>query len=152
MRYATGLRSYNGEHMNRMLCVLCAVVMIAASPFSSAQAQSPKEDVPVIKGDAGPCSLALTVLGVDGKPAYAAKVKVHIAYGFGKFHRLDLEAGTNSDGRVTFAGLPQRVSRPPLEFRATKEEWTGIVTYDPSVECQAKRDITLEKPKAPDTQ
>ena len=150
MRYTKGPRSYNGEYMNRILCVLWAIVMVAASPFSSAQAQSPKEDVPVIKGDAGPCSLALTVLGVDGKPAYAAKVKVHIAYGFGRFHRLDLEAGTNSDGKVTFAGLPRRVSRPPLEFHASKEEWAGIVTYDPSVECQAKRDITLEKPKAPD--
>ena len=146
-----GLHSYNGKHMNRMFCVLCSIVMVAASPFSWAQTQSSKEEVPVIKGDVGPCSLALTVIGGDGKPAYAAKVKVHIAYGFGRFHRLDLEAGTNSDGKVTFAGLPQRVSRPPLEFHASKDEWLGIATYDPSVECEGKRDITLEKQKAPDT-
>ncbi len=136
--------------MNRMLSVLCSIV-ISAVPCSWAQAQPSKEEVPVIKGGAGPCSLALTVTGEDGKPAYAAKVKVHIAYGFGGFHRLDLEAGTNSDGKVAFTGLPQRVSRPPLEFHASKDEWIGIATYDPSLECEAKRDITLEKPKAPDT-
>jgi hypothetical protein len=136
--------------MNRMLSVLCSIVISAAS-CSWAQAQSSKEEVPVIKGGAGPCSLALTVMGEDGRPAYAAKVKVHIAYGFGGFHRLDLEAGTNSDGKVAFAGLPQRVSRPPLEFHASKNDWIGIATYDPSLECEAKRDITLEKAKAPDT-
>lgn len=137
--------------MNRMLCVLCSVVISAAAPYSWAQAQSSREEVPVIKGGAGPCSVALTVTGADSKPTYAATVKVHIAYGFGGFHRLDLEAGTNSDGKVAFTGLPQRVSRPPLEFHASKDEWIGIATYDPSLECQARRDITLEKPKAHDT-
>ena len=65
--------------------------------------------------------------------------------------RLDLEAGTNSDGKVKFAGLPARVQRPPLEFQASKDEFRGIVTYDPSTECQAKHDITLEKSKPPDS-
>jgi hypothetical protein len=130
---------------------VCSIVISAAAPCSWAQGQSAKEEVPVVKGGAGPCSLALTVMGADGKPTYAATVKVHIAYGFGGFHRLDLEAGTNSDGKVAFNGLPQRVSRPPLEFHASKDEWIGIATYDPSLECQAKRDITLEKPQAPDT-
>jgi hypothetical protein len=42
----------------------------------------------------GVCSLEVTVLGPDSKPVYAASVKVHIAYGFGGFHKLDLEVGT----------------------------------------------------------
>ena len=88
--------------------------------------------------------------GPDGKPVYAAKIKVHIVYGFGGILRLDLEAGTNSDGKVKFAGLPARVQRPPLEFHGSKDEFTGIAAFDPSTECQAKHDITLEKPKAQD--
>jgi hypothetical protein len=64
--------------------------------------------------------------------------------------RLDLEAGTNSDGKVKFAGIPARVERPPLEFHASKDEIAGIVAVDPSTECQAKHDITLEKSKAQD--
>jgi hypothetical protein len=106
--------------------------------------------VPIIEGGAGPCSLELTVVGADGKPVYAATVKVHIAYGFGGMRKLDLEAGTNSDGKVKFAGLPARVQRPPLEFQASKDEFKGIAAFDPSTECQGKHDITLAKSKAPD--
>jgi hypothetical protein len=90
------------------------------------------------------------VIGADGKPVYAATVKVHIAYGFGGMRRLDLEAGTNSEGKVKFAGLPARVQRPPLELYASKDEFRGVVAFDPSTECQAKHDITLEKSKAQD--
>jgi len=100
-------------------------------------------------GGAGPCSIELTATAADGKPAYAATVKVHIAYGFGGFHRLDLEAGTNADGKVRFIGLPSRVRQPPLEFRASKDQLAGVTTYDPSQECQAKRDLVLKRPDPP---
>jgi len=89
-------------------------------------------------------------VGTDGKPVYAATVKVHVKYGFGGMRRLDLEAGTNSDGKVKLAGLPARVQRPPLEFHASKDEFRGVATFDPSTECQAKREIAMEKPKALD--
>jgi hypothetical protein len=134
--------------MNRMLRVLCSIVV--AIPLLS-EAQSHNEKVPVIQGGAGPCSLELTVMGADGKPAYAATVKVHIAYGFGAMRRLDLEAGTNSDGKVKFTGLPRRVARPPLEFHASKDEFEGVAAFDPSTECQAKHDVTLGKSKAQDS-
>ena len=101
-------------------------------------------------GGAGPCSLELTVSGADAKPVYNATVKVHITYGFGGFHHLDLQAGTNSDGKVKFTGLPSRVHRPPLEFDAAKDQLEGTVMYDPSAECQAKHDLKLEKPKPPE--
>jgi hypothetical protein len=135
--------------MNRTLRVLCSI--LAAVPLlSRAQAPAPNEKVPVIQGGAGPCSLELEIRGTDGKPVYAATVKVHIAYGFGGMRKLDLEAGTNSDGKVKFAGLPGRVQRPPLEFHASKDEFTGVAAFDPSKECEARHDITLEKPKAQD--
>jgi hypothetical protein len=141
--------SYNNEGMNRMLRVLCCIV-VAVPMLSRAQAPAPSEKVPAIDGGAGPCSIELTVRGMDGKPVYAATVKVHIKYGFGGIRRLDLEAGTNSDGRVKFSGLPARVQRPPLEFHASKDELMGVAAFDPSTECQSKREITLEKSKAPD--
>lgn len=141
------LRSYNCADMNRLLRVLCSL-LVAFPLLSVAQGQSHNEKVPVMDGGAGPCSLELTVTGADGKPVYAATVKVHIAYGFGGMRRLDLEAGTNSDGKVKFAGLPARVHRSPIEFHASKDEFDGVAAYDPSTECQAKHDITLEKSKA----
>jgi hypothetical protein len=131
-----------------MIRALCFILV--AAPLLSAQAQSNTEKVPVMDGGVGPCSLEMTVTGADGKPVYAATVKVHIAYGFGGIRKLDLEAGTNSDGKVKFTGLPARVHQPPLEFRASKDEFEGAVAYDPSVECQAKHDISLGKSKVPE--
>lgn len=133
-----------------MLGVLCSI-LVAAPLLSRAQSPAPDEKVPVMDGGAGRCSLEVTVSGVDRKPVYAATVRVHVKYGFGGMRRLDLEAGTNSNGKVKFAGLPARVQRPPLEFHASKDELEGAVSFDPSSECHALRNITLEKPKAQDT-
>ncbi len=100
-------------------------------------------------GALGPCSLEVTVVGPDSKPIYAAKVQVHIAYRFGGFHKLDLEVGTDSDGKAKFTGLPARVRRPPLEFDATKDDLSGTLNYDPATKCVAKEQIALQKdPKA----
>ncbi len=96
-------------------------------------------------GGAGPCSLELTVTDGHGKGVYAATVKVHMAYGFAGIRKLDLEAGTNTDGKVKFTGLPAKVHNPPLEFHATKDQLTGLASYNPASECQAKHDISLEK-------
>jgi len=101
----------------------------------------------VIDGGAGPCALQLTVTTVEGKAVYDAKVKVHIAYRFGGFHKLDLDAGTNAEGKVTFVGLPAKIRRPPLEFQASKDQLVGVLMYDPANDCQAKHTITLDKPK-----
>lgn len=134
--------------MNRLFRVLCSLLLTV--PLLSA-AQSTNEKIPVIQGGAGSCSIELTVRGADGMPVYAATVHVHIKYGFGGMRRLDLEAGTNSDGKVKFAGLPARVQRPPLEFHATKDEFSGMAAFDPSTECQAKHDITMGKSETQDS-
>jgi hypothetical protein len=149
--------------MKRTRQVRCCLFMLAGviGLLGATQAQSNQQtaasqasaaavhQMPVMDGAAGPCSLELTATTPDGKPVYDATIKVHIAYGFGGFRKLDLQAGTNVDGKVKFTGLPSRVRRPPLEFLASKEQLVGTVTYDPGVECQAKHDLVLDKPKAP---
>lgn len=59
----------------------------------------------------GPCTADFTITGDDDKPVYAAKVRVHIAYGWMNLHKFDLEVGTNSDGRARFIGLPKIPSK-----------------------------------------
>jgi hypothetical protein len=113
---------------------------------ASAPTASP-QTVPVMDGEAGPCSLDLMVTA-DGKPVAAAKVKVHISYGFAGIRRLDLEAYTSNDGKVKFVGLPARVHRPPLEFRAAKGELAGIAVYNPQSECHAQHELTLVQHKS----
>lgn len=152
--------------MKRTRQVRCWLFMLAGAVglLGATQAQSNQQtavsqpspeavhQIPVMDGGAGPCSLELTATAPDGKPVYDATIKVHIAYGFGGFRKLDLEAGTNVDGKVKFTGLPSRVRRPPLEFLASKDQLVGSVTYDPGVECQAKHDLVLDKAKAPASQ
>ena len=111
----------------------------------AASSPLPAQAVPVIDGGAGPCSVELTVTTEGAKPVEGADVKVHIAYGFAGIRRLDLEAYTGTQGKVKFTGLPGRVHQPPLEFHAVKGPATGMATYDPQIECQAKHDITLDQ-------
>ena len=119
--------------------ILCCLFLLASLAHSA-------PDVPVMDGGAGACSLELLVTTADGNPVQAATVKVHIAYGFAGIRRLDLEAGTNAEGKLKFIGLPSRVHRPPLEFHASKGLLAGLATYNPAAECQAKHQIVLDTP------
>jgi hypothetical protein len=145
--------------MNKTLGAVCTVLIALAVSAQTKSSQNPSggkpaadAQIPVIDGAVGPCSLELTILGADAKPVYDATVKVHITYGFGGFHRLDLQAGTNSDGKVKFTGIPAKVHNPPLEFEATKDQLQGSLNYDPLSECHASHDLNLEKSKPQDQQ
>ena len=130
---------------------LLSILAIVSSNFAQSPSPTPTppaQEVPVIDGGVGPCSVEFTVTDANAKPQYAATVKVHIAYGFAGVRKLDLEAGTNTNGKVKFKGLPAKVHNPPLEFNAVKDDLTGMSTYNPATECEAKHDIMLEKPKA----
>ena len=110
------------------------------------ESASPPQPVTTIDAALGRCSLDLAVVTADGKPALDASVKVHIAYGFGGFRKLDLEAGANAEGKVKFTGLPASVRRPPLLFHAfTRDRFTGDAEYDPAAQCHAQRTITVTK-------
>jgi hypothetical protein len=100
--------------------------------------------VPVLDGGAGPCSADFTITDSAGAPVYAAKIKVHIAYRFGSFHKLDLELSTNVDGKARVTGLPNRVKRG-LNFQASEGDRTGEAAVDPSTTCNATLTIPLQK-------
>ena len=131
--------------------ILACLTFFIVIAFATGQSQSPSQPaqkIPTIDGGIGPCSLLLTVLTPEGKPVLGADVKVHIAYGFGGFHKLDLEAYTNADGKLKFTGLPSRVHQPPLTFEASKDDRAGIATYDPAAECEAHHDLPLDRQKS----
>jgi len=116
---------------------------------SAALAQTPDpHSIPAIDAGIGPCTADFTITDSDSKPVYAAKIKVHIAYGFGSFHKLDLEVGTNVDGKARFTGLPNR-TKHGLFFQASESDRTGDAFDDPSKTCQAQFPITLRKPLTP---
>src|ERR1700722_3544629 len=149
--------------MNRTLPVICGILLIVptfgllsnaqtpstqqtapASPSATGQAPQP---IPVMDGEAGACTLALTITTGRGIPVYAAIIRVHLAYGFAGIRKLDLQAGTNWEGKVRFVGLPSKIRGAPVEFRATKDQLAGIALFDPQLECQGRHDILIDTPQ-----
>jgi hypothetical protein len=130
--------------------VLASAFLILVSTLIPAQTQQPAQprqadDIPVTDGSSGPCSVEFTVTDSDGKPVYAARIDFHIAYGFVGARKLDMGVYTNAQGKAKFTGIPAKVRKPPIEFRATKEDLIGLATVDPATECQAKHDIVMAK-------
>ena len=126
--------------------LLTLTLALSTSIFSqTAPTKSPDpKAVPVIDGGIGPCSADFTVVDSAGAAVYAAKVKVHIAYGFMNVRKLDLELGTNIDGKARFTGLPDRLKHG-LYFYASEGDRAGEAFDDPTDTCKAQFTITLVK-------
>ncbi len=131
-----------------------AFLILGVTLLFAAQAQQPAQpqqadDIPVTDGGSGPCSVEFSVTGADAKPVYAARIDVHMEYGFAGLHKLDLGGYTNAQGKARFTGIPAKVKNPPIEFHAKKDDLVGMATMDPAKECQSKHDIVLAKAKPP---
>jgi hypothetical protein len=130
-------------------CVVLALsgwLLLSGQTQQPAQPQQP-DDIPATDAQSGPCSIELSVTGLDGKPVYAARIDYHTTYGFMGTHKLDMGVYTNAQGKAKFTGIPAKVKKPPIEFHATKEDLVGVATMDPAAECQAKHDIVMDKKK-----
>jgi hypothetical protein len=123
--------------------VVFGLVLLSAQARQPAQPQA--DDVPATDAESGPCSIELSVTGTDGKPVYAVRIDYHAAYGFMGTHKLDMTVYTNAQGKARFTGIPAKVKKPPIEFRATKDDLVGLATMDPAGECQARHDIVMDK-------
>ena len=126
--------------------VIMGTLVFAVQAQQPAQPQQP-DDIPVTDGTSGPCSIELTVTDSDGKPVYAARIDVHLAYGAFGAHKLDMGVYTNAQGKAKFTGIPAKVKKPPVEFNAKKDDLVGLATMYPATECQAKHDIVMDKKK-----
>lgn len=120
--------------------MVCCVLLIGSVCLAAAQAP----EVPKVDGGVGACWVDFTVTA-DRKPVYNARVHVLVRYGL--VHKIDLEVGTNSDGKARVAGIPQKVKKPPLVFDIRKNQAVATVQHDPATDCHASYDVAL--PSAP---
>jgi len=109
-------------------------------------AAAPKPDLAVISARLGPCAADFVVTDANGAPLYAATIHVRIRYGFLGLKRMDLEVGTNSEGKARVEGLP--VSARPLTYDITSAGMKATVEQELSTHCQATYPVTL-KERAP---
>jgi len=149
-RFSPAPRKWRTTRLLGSVVSLAALFVLAGTPVlsqNSATQPDPKA-VPTIDGGIGPCSADFTINDASGAPVYAAKVKVHIAYGFINVRKLDLELGTNSDGKARFTGLPDRIKHG-IYFKASEGSRTGEAFDDPANNCKAQFTITLREQDAP---
>jgi len=126
-----------------LILILLAASAPAVSQTAAAPAPDPKS-VPVIDGALGPCSADFTATDSAGAPVYDAKIRVHIAYRFMSLRKLDLEIGTNADGKACFTGLPDRIKHG-LYFRTSQGDRSAETFDDPANTCKAQFTVVLEK-------
>jgi hypothetical protein len=109
------------------------------APAQTAPPVDPKT-ITEIDAGLGPCSADFTVNDSSGSPIYNARIRLHIAYGRLNLHKLDLEAGTNANGKARFIGLPDK-SKEGLFFRASAGARETSVFDNPAQTC--KKDFTV---------
>ena len=123
----------------RILSTAAIFALVGSLMSLQAQQTPDPHQVPVMDGEAGPCSVAFTVTDAKGAPVYDARIKVHIAYGFAGVRKLDLEAATNVDGKTQFKGLPEKVKGGTLIFHASQGKRDGSAVYDPAKSCNGQQ-------------
>jgi hypothetical protein len=130
--------------------LLVVIVLSFPALSQTGPTQPDPKTVPALDGGIGPCSADFIITDANGAPVYAAKVKVHIAYGFINVRKLDLELGTNADGKARFTGLPDRIKHG-IYFKASEGNRTGEAFDDPANTCKAQFTITLREQDATKT-
>jgi hypothetical protein len=141
----------NKKPLQKRALLLALFACTASIAFPQASAPSPNPAptdpahvVPVLDGGIGPCTADFTITDSAGAPVYAAKIKVHIAYGFMNVRKLNLELGTNVDGKARFTGLPDRIKHG-LYFEASEGDRSAETFDDPTNTCKAQFTVTLLK-------
>ena len=108
-----------------------------------ARALPKQAPVPEVHAGLGPCSVDFTVSQSLNQPLYDAQISVSIAYGFMGMKKMDLQIGTNSEGKARFEGLPAKVHNPPLAFVVKHKGRTKTVEYWPQVQCHGQYSVMM---------
>jgi hypothetical protein len=124
------------------LVVLFLALFLNLSALAAAPAD-PKT-IAVVDAGLGPCTADFTTTDAAGQPIYAANIRVRITYGFMNFHKLDLQAGTNAEGKARFIGLPSS-PKQGLFFLASEGDREGSAFDDPGKTCKTQFTIVLRK-------
>ena len=118
------------------------MLALIAFVFIAAQEPAKPADLSVIEARLGPCAADFTVTGADGKPVYAATIHVRIRYGFLSLKRMDLEVGTNSDGKARIDTLPASARR--LVYDITKDDKKASVEQNLATTCRGTHNVSLK--------
>jgi hypothetical protein len=125
----------------------CCAWWVLCLPFllpAPARADQKADPVPAVDAGRGACSVDFRVTDSNKQPLFNATVYVKIKYGFLGLRRMELEVGTNADGRARVTGLSFRTRKEPLSFRVWYHDAAKTVLHYPAVDCNEHYDVTLD--------
>src|SRR5512139_1702106 len=122
-----------------MIALLLALALQNSPPSPAPLPQKP--ELPVLKAGLGPCAADFTVKDTSGAPVYLALIRTRVRYGFMSVKRMDVEVGTNSEGKARIEGLPDKAK--PVAYEIEKDMKKGTAEQDVAARCQATFDIVL---------
>jgi hypothetical protein len=127
-----------------ILVAAISIFVVTLLAAGSARSADDSKTIATVDAGLGSCTADFVINDDMGKPVYAANIRVHITYGFGGFHKFDLQVGTNADGKARFIGLPEH-SKQGLFFRATEGDREGEAFDNPENTCKAQFIVVLRK-------
>ena len=114
-----------------------------APPQAAAPAAGPATpELPVLDAKLGACTADFTVKNAAGAPVSLALIHVQVRYGPLNVKRMDLEGGSNVEGKARVTGLPDKARR--MTWDITKDDKKTVVDQDVEKTCQGKFDVTLK--------
>jgi hypothetical protein len=122
--------------------MLMVFVLAIAGAFLQAPAPGTPPELPVLNAKLGACSAEFTVKNAEGAPVYLALIHVNVRYGPLNLKRIDLEVGTNSEGKAQIKGLPDKAK--PMTYDIKKEDKKTTVDQDLEKSCDGKFEVTLK--------
>ena len=127
-----------------------AAFILLSALILPVSAWSADNDVPVIDAAMGSCTADVTVLDSGHHAVYKATVSTQIRSGFAGVKKLDLQVGTNVDGKARFTGLPER-PREVWQLTADFQGRSNTSLLDSRKDCHAALNIFLpDKPVSAD--
>jgi hypothetical protein len=123
---------------------LVAITVFSLGLAAFAAVPVDPKSVAIVDAGLGPCTADFTITDAANQPIYAANIRVRITYGFLNLHKLDLQVGTNTDGKARFVGLPGS-RKQGLFFLASEGGREGSAFDDPGKTCKTQFTIVLRK-------
>lgn len=122
--------------------MMLALAALAGQEPAPAPVPGASPDLPALDARLGACSADFLVKTAEGTPVYLALVHVNVRYGTMGIKRMDLEVGTNSEGKARIKGLPDKAR--PMTYDVQKDGKKATVNQDVSKTCEAKLEVVLK--------
>jgi hypothetical protein len=116
-------------------------LLLQAAPQQPASGSA--TELAVISARQGECFGDFTVKDAAGAPIYAATIHVRVRYGVFGLKRVDLEVGTNSDGKARVEGLP--ANGRTLVYDISKGTLKTTVEQNLETTCRAEHEVVLKE-------